>query len=248
VKPTCRCGKPMHEADGVIPVWRGDCGCEIPRGVPASPRRVVMFSGGAGSWATAKRVAEHHGTDDLTLLFADTLIEDEDLYRFLKDAAANVGGRLEVVKEGRDPWQVFFDVRFLGNTRIDPCSRVLKRETLRKWLERECDPEATVVYLGIDWTEIHRFERAAGHWQPWTVHAPLCEAPLQDKADRFAALRARGIEPPRLYADGFAHNNCGGGSIRSGTPTTSGVSRSSASISGRTWQSCGTDRAARSRR
>lgn len=33
---------------------------------------VVMFSGGAGSWATAKRVAERHGTEGLVLLFADT--------------------------------------------------------------------------------------------------------------------------------------------------------------------------------
>ena len=35
--------------------------------------RVVMFSGGIGSWAAAKRVAEAHGTDDLVLLFADVL-------------------------------------------------------------------------------------------------------------------------------------------------------------------------------
>ena len=50
-------------------------------------QHVVMFSGGAGSWMTAKRVAEKHGTDNLILLFADTLIEDEDLYRFLDEAA-----------------------------------------------------------------------------------------------------------------------------------------------------------------
>jgi 3'-phosphoadenosine 5'-phosphosulfate sulfotransferase (PAPS reductase)/FAD synthetase len=216
VKPTCRCGKPMHEADGVIPVWRGDCGCEIPRGVPASPRRVVMFSGGAGSWATAKRVAEHHGTDDLTLLFADTLIEDEDLYRFLKDAAANVGGRLEVVKEGRDPWQVFFDVRFLGNTRIDPCSRVLKREFLRRWLDANCDPASTVVYLGIGWDESHRFDRAKGYWHPWTVEAPMCDPPYMDKTDVLTWMEREGVTPPRLYGMGFHHNNCGGFCVKGG--------------------------------
>jgi hypothetical protein len=94
-----------------------------------------MFSSGAGSWAAAKRVAEQHGTEGLVLLFADTLIEDEDNYRFLDEAAANIGVQPTTVAEGRDPWQVFFDVRFLGNTRIDPCSRVLKRELLRAWLE-----------------------------------------------------------------------------------------------------------------
>jgi len=34
---------------------------------------VVMFSGGIGSWATARRVADEHGPEHLTLLFADTL-------------------------------------------------------------------------------------------------------------------------------------------------------------------------------
>lgn len=41
-------------------------------------KHVVMFSGGIGSWAAAKRVAAEHGTADLTLLFTDTLIEDAD--------------------------------------------------------------------------------------------------------------------------------------------------------------------------
>jgi hypothetical protein len=87
-----------------------------------------MFSGGIGSWAAAKRVAEQHGTDDLILLFSDTLIEDPDLYRFLKEAAANVGGQFLRIADGRDPWQVFHDVRMMGCTRADVCSRVLKRE------------------------------------------------------------------------------------------------------------------------
>jgi 3'-phosphoadenosine 5'-phosphosulfate sulfotransferase (PAPS reductase)/FAD synthetase len=59
-------------------------------------RRVVMFSGGVASWATAKRVAADHGTDGLTLLFADTQMEDEDTYRFLEAGATNVGGTSSV--------------------------------------------------------------------------------------------------------------------------------------------------------
>jgi hypothetical protein len=175
-----------------------------------------MFSSGAGSWAAAKRVAEHHGTDDLTLLFADTLIEDEDNYRFLGEAAANVGGQLLRLAEGRDPWQVFFDKRFLGNTRVDPCSRILKRELMRDWLEEHCDPASTVVYLGIDWSEVHRFERAKGYWDPWTVEAPLCDRPYLDKREALAWLRSEGIKPPRLYAAGFQHANCGGFCIKGG--------------------------------
>jgi hypothetical protein len=179
-------------------------------------KRIVMFSGGAGSWATARRVADYYGTEGLVLLFADTKMEDEDLYRFVGEAAADVGGELVKVADGRDVWEVFFDVRFLGNTRIDPCSRILKRELLRKWLEDNCDPADTVVYLGIDWSESHRFERAAKHWAPWAAEAPLCDPPLLDRADHLAALEARGIAPPRLYLQGFAHNNCGGFCVKGG--------------------------------
>lgn len=37
-------------------------------------KHVVMFSGGIASWAAATRVAKKHGTENLTLLFTDTLM------------------------------------------------------------------------------------------------------------------------------------------------------------------------------
>lgn len=57
---------------------------------------VVLFSGGLGSWAAAKRTVARHGTEGVTLLFTDTKAEDEDLYRWLPVAAANVGAPLVV--------------------------------------------------------------------------------------------------------------------------------------------------------
>ncbi|KKN32709.1 hypothetical protein LCGC14_0810950 [marine sediment metagenome] len=179
-------------------------------------RHVVMFSGGVGSWAAAKRVAEKYGTDNLHLLFTDTLMEDADLYRFLAEAAADVGGKFIRVAEGRDPWQVFHDKRFLGNTRIDPCSAILKRNMAMAWVREHCDPSNTVIYLGIDWMEIHRLERSKRFWAPWRVEAPMCEAPLIDKPDILKALEAEGIRQPRLYDMGFPHNNCGGFCIKAG--------------------------------
>lgn len=178
--------------------------------------RVVMFSGGVGSWATAKRVAERHGTDGLTLLFADTRMEDEDLYRFIEEAAIDIGAPLVKIADGRDIWQVFRDVRYLGNTRVDPCSKVLKRDLLRKWLTDNCDPATTTVYLGIDWTESHRFESAKKRWEPWCVEAPMCEKPYIEKRDMIATLSLAGIRSPRLYEMGFPHNNCGGGCVKAG--------------------------------
>jgi hypothetical protein len=181
-------------------------------------RHVVMFSGGVGSWAAAKRVASEHGTSNLTLLFADTMIEDADLYRFIDEAAANVGGELVRIADGRTPWQVFKDKRFLGNARVGLCSKILKQDQVDGWLDANCDPTDTVVHVGIDWTEEHRLTRlrARRGAEGWDYRAPLCDAPYLDRNAVFAMLAAEGIDAPRLYRMGFAHNNCGGGCVRAG--------------------------------
>ena len=179
-------------------------------------KHVVMFSGGICSWAAARRVSEKHGTADLILLFADTKIEDEDSYRFLEEGAKDVGGELVRIADGRDPWQVFKDVRFLGNSRLDPCSRVLKRDLCDKWMRDHFKPDECRVYLGLDWTEIHRAERAAGRWMPYTAESPMCDKPYMTKMQMIASLATRGIKPPRLYAMGFSHANCGGFCIKAG--------------------------------
>jgi len=50
-------------------------------------KHIISFSGGAGSFATAKRAKEKYGKESLVAVFCDTLIEDGDLYRFLLDTA-----------------------------------------------------------------------------------------------------------------------------------------------------------------
>jgi len=175
-----------------------------------------MFSGGVCSWAMAKRVVERHGTEGVVLLFADTLMEDEDLYRFLPEAVENVDAEFVRIADGRTPWEVFSDQKMLGNTHADLCSRILKREFLAKWQKENCDPDITVVHFGLDWTEINRLERMRPHHKPWQVEAYMTEEPFMDKGQMIQWLKAEGIEPPRLYAMGFHHNNCGGFCVKSG--------------------------------
>lgn len=185
--------------------------------VPAL-KHIVMFSGGLGSWAAAKRVAAQHGTSDMTLLFTDTRMEDKDLYRFLTEGALNVGAPLVRIAEGRNPWHVFFDGRFLGNSRVDPCSRILKREMAEKWLIEHCDPSETIVYVGIGWSEEHRYTamKARHAAKGWRYEAPMIEAPYLDNHQVAAWLEREGIKVPRLYGMGFAHNNCGGFCVKAG--------------------------------
>lgn len=172
---------------------------------------VVMFSGGSMSWAAAKRTP-----DPKTLLFCDTKIEDTDLYRFLDEAAEDIGAPLIRIADGRTPWDVFDDVRFLGNNRVAPCSRILKRELARAWMEEHYPDGSATVVLGFGWDEIHRVERAAQEWAPYPVRAPMAEPPYRSKLDVANDLAAAGIRIPRLYPLGFPHNNCGGGCVRAG--------------------------------
>jgi hypothetical protein len=160
-------------------------------------KHVVMFSGGAGSWATAMRVKEEFGTDDLYLVFADTLIEDEDLYRFINDAHKQIGGKLIWLKDGRDVWQVFKDVNFLGNSRITHCSKLLKQKPSRDWLNANCTPEDTIVYVGIDWSELHRLPAIVEAYKPYVAKAPMTDKPLLDKNQILEWMEKEGIKPPK---------------------------------------------------
>lgn len=187
-------------------------------------QHLFLFSGGVGSWAGAKRVAEQHGTDGMTLLFADTKIEDADLYRFIKQAAEDIGAPLVTVADGRTPWEVFRDVHFIGNSKADPCSKYLKRKPLDNWRNQNCSKESTICYVGLDWTEGHRFNgrankpglRARMAQEGWRYEAPLCNRPLMSKQQMLANCECAGIEPPRLYRLGFPHNNCSGACVKAG--------------------------------
>lgn len=175
---------------------------------------VIMFSGGVCSWAVAKRVVERHGKCGTVALFADTKIEDEDLYRFLEEAALNIGIPLVKIADGRTPWQVFEDVKAIGSSRIDPCSRILKREILDRWVSVNA-PNA-VLHFGLDWTEVNRLEKLRIKKSPRQVEAYMTQPPYIEKSGMLQQLKVAGIKIPRLYGMGFSHNNCGGFCVKAG--------------------------------
>jgi hypothetical protein len=180
-------------------------------------KHIVLYSGGLSSFMSAVRVKERYGSKDLILLFTDTRTEDEDLYRFLSETITWLSpGESVQLQEGRDIWQVFEDVKYHGNSRVDPCSRILKRELFRKWLLESYSPDECHLYYGIGWNEVHRLEKIRELLSPYNVYAPMTQPPYLENEDIVAFLSRINIQPPRLYSFGFPHNNCGGFCVKTG--------------------------------
>lgn len=228
--------------------------------------RYHLVSGGAGSWLAAKVDMIAHPNAQHRFLFADTLYEDADCYRFLIEGIAHLVGRdlanitpsaeafpdyrvpgdfdiatykgnpewraflaqlradvseampeLIWLCEGRDPWEVFRDENFLGNSRHDPCSKILKRKLLDKWRRENCDPVVDVFAVGIGPDEAHRYTRLAERMlvAGWNYEAPLIGT-REGEFGAFGYLSDAGISKPRLYGKGYVHNNCGGFCIKGG--------------------------------
>lgn len=147
--------------------------------------------------------------------------------RFLADLRAEAMTRIPQFSwlvDGRDVWEVFRDVRFLGNSSVDPCSRVLKRELRDAWLKATFQNRSEVtVVVGIGPDERHRFEggpqrkgfgpmmRAEG----WNAAAPMLDC-FEGEVGWPTYIEKAGIERPRLYKYGNIHNNCGGFCCKAG--------------------------------
>lgn len=191
-------------------------------------KHICTFSYGLGSWAAAKLVVQKFGTANTILIHTDTKYEDEDTYKWGRAAAENVGAHINVISDGRDPWGVFKDLGFIGNSRIDPCSRSLKREMLLKWLKEFCDPRRTIVYFGIHSSESDRFYRKDRNTgkelgiksrmksHGWKSDAPLLWPPLLSYDELQAWATREGLWTQRLYQLGFPHANCGGRCVKQG--------------------------------
>lgn len=182
-------------------------------------QHIVQFSSGIASWAVAHLLVEQVGRENMTLLFADTLAEDDDNHRFLRDAEKQLGLPVVRICEGRTPEEVFEAEHFLGNNRVALCSKILKIDPAWRWVKQHFpDPGSCVLYVGIDAGEPGRIPAIAGGWEPYETQFPLTWPQYKHlgKDDLLAWCRAEGLEPPRMYDLGFAHANCGGRCVRAG--------------------------------
>jgi len=174
---------------------------------------LVFYSGGISSYLSAKRCCEEYGKENVTLLFTDVCYEHSSLYKFLHEGHNLLGCEMVYLKDGRTPFDVFKDVKLMGNTRIDPCSRVLKREPSIKYVKENAPNH--ILCIGYDWTENGRIKKAKHHWDNEVI-CPLAAPPYMTKKQMLDEVESDGLEIPYLYGIGMAHNNCSGFCVKAG--------------------------------
>lgn len=186
------------------------------------PIHVVMFSTGASSAYLLDLVIQQQGKENVIPFFTDTLWEDEDNYRFMKEVLEHLDIEPVVYTDGRTPEQVFFDERFFGNFGTAPCSRDLKmKQTVIYIEELRSQGIEPILYFGIGKHEAKRSIRITENYSHNCLEPVECRFPLADKPmskGYFSAVIEGqwGIKLPRMYLYGFEHANCSGRCVKAG--------------------------------
>jgi hypothetical protein len=186
--------------------------------------RVVSFSTGLSSALACERVLAKFNPNEVNevyVVFMDTLIEDEDNYRFAGEvyqrwAKLYPGWQHIRLTEGVDPYEVADKHNMIFNQRRHPCTRVLKIEPFMRWLETLDGP--STVYIGFDYSELHRTEATTRNYEEagYGVDYPLLWRPVEERDYSQVARDDWEIEPPRMYGMGYSHANCGGRCVAMG--------------------------------
>lgn len=176
---------------------------------------IMSLSGGVASAVACDRAIQRYGGDQVVAWFADTSWEDADLHRFLGDCLVRWGADFITYRDGRTPLEVAEDHHVVPNQKMAPCSFELKIEPFTKFIKAHAKP--VTVLIGLDWSEIDRHAAPKRNYEAIdgvSVDFPLMWKPYEMR-NYFDVVRYEwGIEPPRLYAEGFPHNNCFAGETR----------------------------------
>lgn len=176
---------------------------------------VVSFSTGLSSGVTWKRVVDRYGKKAVAVVAMDTLIEDDDNYRYARDMERYMDMSILWIRAGLDPYAVSRAEHVIPNQKLAPCTHRLKIEPFQKYLAVWDEP--LTVHIGFDFSEAHR---CAATTKNYTALGYAVDYPLLWKPYEFRpyaqVVREWGIEPPRMYAMGYTHANCGGRCVKQG--------------------------------
>ncbi len=181
---------------------------------------VVSVGGGlASTMELPERVISKYGRESVTLVMARLPNEDPDVWRLCDAVSRRLDMPIQYIGLGLTPWDIFFRERMMGSSRIDPCSKLLKRQALDRWVRDNFGQGEDVVrHVGITYEEVDRFIRfkAAFERQGIRAEALLATDPTVTREWLMAECERRFGFIPRLYRWGFSHNNCGGACVKAG--------------------------------
>lgn len=205
-------------------------------------KHLVSIGGGVSSTLELPlHVINKYGSDNVDLVICALAGESPDLWRMVEWLEERTGKHVYRVAwqaqkhdiyyglqanywidaptwAWSDIWDVFFKVGRMGSNLADPCSRILKRETMRDFVLDHYDVNNTIMHVGITAGEIDRMIAIQGNWRKVgvKVRAELADTP--DLTTKPSAERARDILGwiPFVYEWGASHNNCGGFCVKAG--------------------------------
>lgn len=196
---------------------------------------IASISSGLSSALMYRRLLDRYGPENVQGVFENTTIEDDDNYRFLREIERWGRPFLEL-KDGRTPYQVAEDEQIIPNQKFAPCTRSLKIIPFMRWLQTtypvarskplpgKRKPAALFehsdirIHMGYDWAEQHRCKATSANYRDigYLVDYPLLWDPIELRPYADICRDDWGLEPPRMYAQGYDHANCGGQCVKQG--------------------------------
>jgi len=179
---------------------------------------VISIGGGISStWLLVDRVLAKYPADSVHAVICPVENEHPDVWKLCDAVSARYHIPIHRIGQSADIWQVFFEQRMMGNPFADPCSRILKREKMARYMS-QYTPADTMLHVGITADEIDRMLAITRNWskQGFKVQADLADEPLLNR-DRLVEMCKQEFGfAPQLYLEGFSHNNCGGFCVKAG--------------------------------
>lgn len=180
---------------------------------------IVSVGGGIASSAMLPLiVAAKYGKENLRLVMAKLPNEHPDTWRMIDEISSLIGVPVDYIGNGEAPYDHFIRVKFLGNSRVDPCSKNLKRDVVKKYVTSNFKKGEAVIHVGIGLYEIDRSLSIRQKWKElgYEVEFDLQDYPEFDRDFLIQWYREKFGYIPQLYDLGFSHNNCGGACIKAG--------------------------------
>lgn len=169
-------------------------------------KTIGWWSGGITSAVACKIGIDLYGKENVRIIFIDTMNEDDDTYRFMKDCSDWYGIEIETItstkhKSIQDVW---FRYKALNNAKGAVCSSELKRQVRETW-EKNNEWEHQIFGFELD-----EYKRAKGMVLNHPKTKPLFPLMMYglSKKDCINIVQEANIEVPITYSLGFLNNNC----------------------------------------